>query len=75
MTSFVLMSNRTGELCEGHRVYFVDRIEKNKSPGDVYLVILNDFHGWIVCSTEAGGFKVFMNREWVEKEFENLGTL
>lgn len=80
MTSFVLMSKRTGHLCEGHRILFADKLMESAhtiNNGDwcVFMGPKDQWDGWLVCSTEAGGFSVFMNRNWVEKEFENLGAL
>lgn len=59
MKSFVLMSKRTGHLLEGYRVLLMDGPLKFPSTKDglVLVHVASEPDGWIVSSTEAGGFK------------------
>jgi hypothetical protein len=67
--TYVLMCKRTANLLVGHRVGFIDN---GFTPPEFYVVTHD---GWIVNSLSAGPFLFYMNREWVEENFEVLGEL
>ena len=74
--SFVLMCRRTGNMVEGWRIALIDYRSKDWSLDIGLTVIDNDNpDGWILYHPQNSEFKLFFNRKWVDKEFENLGEL
>lgn len=76
--SFALLSKRTAVILEGFRIMLIDKDLFAEIP-DYQVFAIGTFDGWIVtCPLPESGFngaRVFMNREWVEKEFILLGEI
>lgn len=69
----VLLCKRTGNLLIGHRVSLFDKGIQDVAP--IGWCISFGYDGWIVNNTEASNFWWFMNREFVDGNMEELGTL
>ena len=82
--SFVMLHKKSANIFEGYRICFTDakRFE-NETPAPegwkITMVPYDDCDGWLMSNplpeSGLGNFKIFMNREWVEESFENLGEL
>ena len=72
------MCLRTGNILEGYRICLLDKtyreLDGDFQTGPWQVGILTT-DGWIVSAPGMGTFFVFMNAEWVAKEFENLGEI
>lgn len=78
MKPHVLLCKRTGNLVCGYRICFVDDctfLSDRETPFKDYSIILAKPDGWLIEHPETGPFKYYMNGEWVESNFENLGEL
>lgn len=81
MKEYVLLSKRTGQLIIGVRIVFCDNLSiittavGDDKPWTVSLRADDHYDGWIVQVPQATQGWMWMNRVFVEKEFENLGEL
>ena len=76
--SKVLLCKKTANLVEGWRISFYDNLNlkmEYKASNYTVSAVAQNHDGWIVSNPEFGGFAVFMNNEWVEERFEDLGFL
>ena len=75
-TARVLLCKRTGNLLLGYRVSLFDKgIRYDSEWGHRVSLDVYEHDGWIVSNESVSPFKWFMNREWVDKEFIDLGSL
>ena len=76
--SFALLSKRTAVILEGLRVLLIDKDLFAEIP-EYQVFAIGTFDGWVMtCPLPESGFggaRIFMNREWVEKEFFLLGEI
>ncbi len=80
--SFVLLNKKNGQLVEGYRVSMFDKPDfewsSDIAPSPVYRlsVGIHEHDGWIIqVPKEICPFPIWMNRQFVDQHFENLGEL
>lgn len=72
----VLLHKATCEILEGVRVSFFDKCQEEIVAGSHVVQLQAIEHdGWLLWHPRTGPFSYFMNREFVEKDFIELGDL
>lgn len=76
-TTRVLLHKKTGNIFEGHRVALYDNGIRVDDKEWGYRVSLDvyDHDGWILNNPKVSQLFWFMNRKFVEEDFEDLGNL
>jgi hypothetical protein len=77
MKSYALLDLNSAEILQGRRITFIDNNNggmKEYGVGE-YKIGFFQCDGWLIYHPKIGQWSIFMNIEWVERMFENLGEV